>query len=206
MSEVPAPRSPEQLISTQANLQSEASRVLEDLGLIARLSTAGEPVLVGSVAMGLMVWRDIDLTVLCPRLDLDEVFALGAQIASHERVRGLQWRNDTGHWNQDPDYPDGLFWGVEYRSEAGDSWELDVWFIHEDTRQPDMRHLESFLPRLDDETRLAILTIKDVWRRTPLYGREVSSYDCYTAVLDHGVRTVEDFQQYLHARHRERAE
>ncbi len=200
MGNVPAPRAPEDLLDRQSRLQVEAARVIQDVGLRELLATIGEPVQVGSVALGLMVWRDIDLTVLCPRLDLELVFGLGASIAVHPRVRGLQFRNDTGHWNQDPLYPDGLFWGVEYRGEDGETWEMDIWFIHENDRQPDMQHLEEFLPRLTDETRLAILTIKDVWRRTPLYGREVSSYDCYTAVLDHGVRTIEEFQTFLDSR------
>ncbi len=198
--ELPTSRPAEELSAREAELQAAATMVLEDLDAITILSRVGEPVLVGSVALGLMVWPDIDLTVLCPALDMAQVFAIGAQLAGHERVRGLQWRNDTGHWNQDPLYPDGLFWGVEYRTPEGERWELDIWFIHEDTRQPDMRHLDDFLPRLDPETRLAIMTIKDIWRRTPLYGAEVSSFDCYTAVLDHGVRTPEQFQEYLDAR------
>jgi hypothetical protein len=200
MTKLPRPRQPGELRERQAQLQREAAEVLDDLSIIELASSVGQPVQVGSVALGLMVWRDIDLTVLCPQLDLDAIFELGGRIAAHERVRALQWRNDTGYWNQDPMYPDGFLWGVGCRSEAGADWALDVWFIHEDTRQPDMQHLESFLPRLTDETRLAILTIKDVWRRTPAYGREVSSYDCYIAVLDHGVRTVNEFEAYLAGR------
>ena len=197
---LPVPRDPALLVRRQRRLQEEAAGLLNDLDTMSLLSTVGEPVQVGSVALGLMVWRDIDLTVLCPDLSLTSIFDIGRQLTTHPRVRGVQFRNDTGHWNQDPGYPDGLFWGVEYRSDTGDTWELDIWFIHEDTRQPDMRHLETFLPRLTDETRLAILTIKDVWRRTPHYGNDVSSYDCYTAVLDHGIRTVDEFQAYLNRR------
>lgn len=198
--ELPAPRSPDELLARQAALQAEADGVLDDLGLSELLAEVGQPVRVGSSALGLMVWRDIDLTVLCPALELDAIFQLGARLVRHERVRGVQFRNDTGHWNTDPLYPDGIFWGVEYRGAAGDTWELDIWFIHEDTRQPDMRHLETIPPRLDDETRLAIMTLKDVWRRTPHYGKTVGSYDVYTAVLDGGARTLDDFQRYLDAR------
>lgn len=37
-------------------------------------------------------------------------------------------------------------------------------------------------------------------RRDPAYGREVSSVDIYGAVLEHGVRTPEEFDAYLAAR------
>ena len=56
--------------------------------------------------------------------------------------------------------------------------------------------------RLDAETRLAILRIKSRWvvsphRRDVAYGRQVSSMDLYTAVLEHGVRTPEAFDASL---------
>jgi len=68
---------------------------------------------------------------------------------------------------------------------AGDEWTLDIWFIHEDSQQFDLVHLESLPPRLTDEKRLAILRIKEACLGRPWY----SSYGIYVAVLDHGVRT-----------------
>lgn len=72
-----------------------------------------------------MVRRDLDVTVVCPRLDTaahERVAALGARLAVHERVRQVRLRNDTGAWNEDPDaYPDGLYLGPSYRSPASHS-------------------------------------------------------------------------------------
>lgn len=59
----------EDLYQRQAALQAEAETVEADLGLIELLSSVGRPVRVGSVALGLMVWRDLDLTVICSELD-----------------------------------------------------------------------------------------------------------------------------------------
>ena len=53
---------------------------------------------------------------------------------------------------------------------------------------------------LTDEMRLAILWIKDVWHRLPTYPDEVSGTDIYTAVLEHGLRTPEQFATYLQER------
>src|SRR5687768_4362794 len=96
-----------ELVTRQAALQAEAAGVLADLELFALLARAGSPVQVGSVALGLMVWRDIDVTVLCPSLDPAGIFALAAPLASHPRVGKLEFRNDSGHWNVDLGYPDG---------------------------------------------------------------------------------------------------
>jgi len=135
-------------LEQQRQLQREAAAVLADLDVLPRLREFGHPVQVGSVALGLMVARDIDLTVLCPALDTSAIFGAAAALASHPRVRELLLRDDTGSWNIDPDYPDGILWRPRYRSVAGDEWTLDIWFIHEDSQQFDLVHLESLPPRL----------------------------------------------------------
>jgi hypothetical protein len=144
-----------------------------------------------------MVRRDIDVTSLCPALEADNVFAVGRALAAHPRVHRLMFRNDTGSWNTDPAYPDGLYWGVGYRADTGEDWNLDLWFIREGTTQYDLEHLRTLVPRLDRETRVAILRTKEALAESPSYGREVHGYDVYTAVLDGGVRTPEGFAAWL---------
>jgi hypothetical protein len=181
------------LLDQQQALQEEAAEVLGALHLVPLLERAGRPVQVGSVALGLIVARDIDLTVLCPSLDAASCFDVLRTLAGHPRIRELRFRDDTGGWNTDSSYPDGVYWGLSYRSEAGVDWNLDVWFIHEDSRQFDLEHLESLLPRLTPETREAILAIKSSCLGRPWY----SSHGIYTAVLDHGVRTHEEYRVYV---------
>ena len=70
--------------------------MLADLELLPLLGQLGRPVQVGSVALGLMVARDIDLTVLCADLDAARVFDVVRPLAAHPRIRELRFRNDTG--------------------------------------------------------------------------------------------------------------
>ncbi|MBH1938729.1 hypothetical protein I5Q34_31465 [Streptomyces sp. AV19] len=193
---------PDDLTRQQERLRTEADAVAADLGLAELLDPAGEAVRVGSAALGLMVRRDLDVTVVCPVLD-DAAKALvagiGARLAVHDRVREVRFRDDTGHWNTDPRYPDGLYLGVAYRSAGGREWTLDLWFVDEPDRQPDLAHLTELPPRLTEAHRAAILTIKH-----ELAGRDegtarVPSYEVYRAVLDEGVATVEEFDAW-HAR------
>lgn len=110
--------------------------MLDDLASLPLLREIGRPIQVGSVALGLMVARDIDLTILCPVLDATRVFDAIRPLAAHPRVRELRFRNDAGLWNVDADDPDGVYWGrPRYRSEAGDDWKLDLWIIQEESRQ-----------------------------------------------------------------------
>ena len=189
------------LFRRQRLLQGEAEAVLDDLDLVAGLEAVGDPIRTGSSALGVMVKPDIDMTTACARLDLaafDAVAQLGTRLARHERVRQVTFRNDTGVWNTEPDkYPDGLFLQLRYRSVRPRDWNLDLWFVDQPERQPDLMHLRTLLPRLTDETRAAILRIKEEWTPRPEYGRQVNGTLIYDAVLDGGVRTLPDFAEWL---------
>jgi hypothetical protein len=193
-----------ELLRQQGELQGEAKAVEVDLHLDALLGPIGEPVRVGSVALGLMVWRDLDLTVVCTELTVEPIAAIGAGLAAHPRVRQVTFRNDTGHWKTNPSYPDGLYLGVGYRSPAGRDWKLDIWFIDEPDRQPDLAHLRWMPAQLSPETREAILVVKSAWAFRPEYGTSITSFDIYTAVLNDAIRTREDFEEWVAKRHKPR--
>ncbi len=181
-------------VSTPDELAAAAAVVRDDLGLDDVLGAIGEPHLVGSAALGLMVWPDLDMTVVCDCLDAGALYVAAAGLVRHPRVRQLTFRNDSGPWVTDPGrYPDGIYWGIDYR-DGERSWNIDVWFVADAERQPDLRHVRELGARLTPETREAILAIKRVWVGRPGYRRSVTSFDIYSAVLDRGVRTPEEFE------------
>jgi hypothetical protein len=186
----------DELLRRQAELQAEARAVEADLQLDELLGAIGNVNRVGSAALGLMVWRDLDLTVVCPKLALEPVTAAVARLAAHPRVNTISFRNDSGHWRTNPDYPDGLYLGVGYRSPAAAMWKLDIWFVDEPERQPDLAHLRRMPEKLTTEARTTILAIKSAWASRPEYGKSVMSVDIYRAVLDDGVRTLEAFDEW----------
>jgi hypothetical protein len=112
----------------------------------------------------------------------------------------VRFINDTGVWNTDPTYPDGLYLGLQCRSEVGHLWNVDIWFVDEPDRQPDLATMRDLPSRLTEETRAAILLVKDAWAGRPEYRRDVRSWDIYTAVLDDGVRTPAQFAEWLRRR------
>ena len=187
----------ESLEQRQDALQAEVRQVESDLRLDSLLEQVGRPVRVGSAALGLMVWRDLDITVICAKLDIGPVTKIGATLGSHPRIREVLFRDDTGSWNTDPAYPDGVYLGIAYRAPSGDDWKIDIWFVDEPERQPDLAHLQSIPPALNSENREAILRIKTVWSTRPEYRRSVTSFDVYTAVIHDGVRTLDQFDEWL---------
>jgi hypothetical protein len=188
----------EDLFVQQEKLQIEAHAVCTDLNIDALLSEFGDPVHTGSSVLGLMVRRDVDITVACPKLDTGAVARLGAELAAHERIWKVLFRNDTGSWNTEPEeYPDGLYLGLGYGSAEGHRWNFDIWFVDEPARMPDLGHVRTLPPRLTTETRAAILAIKHAWADNPAYGKTVRSFTIYSAVLDDGVRSPEEFDRWL---------
>lgn len=97
----------------------------------------------------------------------------------------------------DPKYPDGLYLGLQYHSARGRDWTLDLWFVDEPRYQPDLAHLRDLLPALTAERRATILAIKHARSSLPEHRAQTTSYSVYRAVLEDGVRTPEQFDQWL---------
>lgn len=194
-----------ELADAQSQLQMEADEVVRMLGLNALLGKIGRPIRVGSSAMGLMVRRDIDITVACDRLNEDTLAtfsAIAAQMISRtDCVMAVRFRNDTGQWNMEPEkYPDGHYLWLSVRTPDENTWTLDIWVVDEPERQPDIRHLTILLPRLSEADREAILGIKRVLAAACQSTVKIPSALVYEAVMDHGVRTYQDFENW-HRRH-----
>ncbi|MFB9952820.1 hypothetical protein ACFFP0_28580 [Rhizobium puerariae] len=193
------------ILERQAERQAESDAVVSALDLDGLLRMAGNPVRVGSSALALMVRRDIDITVVCERLDPGTCRTI-AEIAGNLMLRpcvgAVRYRNDSGFWNVAPqDYPDGHYLAVTYRSEKDEDWNLDIWFVDEPGRQPDLRHLETLAPRLTDDVRETILTIKTgLAANAPRGGKPAPSALVYEAVLDGGVTTAAEFREWLSRR------
>ena len=192
-----------ELLKRQEQLQAEAKAVAEELNLDDLLSLAGDPVRVGSAALGLMAWRDLDITVVCPKLDMDQVAEIASMLMVRQGIRELRFLNDTGVWNTDINYPDGFYIGLNYRAQSGEDWKLDLWFVDEPDKQPDLAHIKTMPERLTPELRKSILTIKNMWASRDEYGKEVKSFDIYTAVLDDHVKTPHQFEEWLKKKSRQ---
>lgn len=192
------------VLRTQRLLQEEADQIVELLDLDVLLSRVGKPIRVGSSALGLMVRRDIDITVVCESLSVEarEAFIrAGAELMSMDRyVVSVRFRNDSGAWNADPaSYPDGLYLGVSARASEGIDWTLDIWAVDRPERQPDLRHLQTLPPRLDDDRRKTILIIKQALAAMKSGSSEnrIPSAYVYEAVVEDGVGEVKQFAEWL---------
>ncbi len=153
--------------------------------------------------MGLMVTRDLDITVICESLDgntLQGFAEIGAKLMLLDQyVASVRFKNDTGPWNADPAaYPDGLYLWLSVRTHEGNDWTVDIWAVDEPEKQPDLAHLRTLMPRITDVDREIILQIKqELADRGCAAGERVPSALVYEAVMDGGIRETATFDAWL---------
>ncbi len=189
---------PSTLLKQADNLKAESQLVVADLELYKSLSTIGELKQIGSSVTGLLVWRDKDFAVTCPGALKEDVIKSLIPLLCSERISQIKFNNETGEFN-----PTGLpqdervYVAANYKMNNGNVWKLDISFWMKVQQEQESQYVEHIRKHLTADTRLAILWIKDIWHRKPAYYNQVCSMDIYTAVLDHSVRTPQDFDAYL---------
>lgn len=186
------------LLRRQEALQAEAQQLIVHLDLFTLLSHAGKPEQIGSSVSGLMVWRDLDFNVLCAHRNLSLVFETMQPLLVNPHVTRLDYANESGaHVPAELQGDERYYFVLFYETEAGHLWKIDISFWLSEKDRSQLAYLEYLSHHLTEETRLAILWIKDIWQHLPEYPYQVGGFDIYEAVLEHGVRTPAQFKAYL---------
>lgn len=186
-----------ELLSRQSALQAEATRVLAALNIVEMLAPAGRPVFNGSYVTGLMVWRDLDVSVTAPGKTSQQAYETMLPVLTHPDVALVRYRNEAGARNPTGNPDDERYFFASYVWVEGQEWKIDISFWLSRVPRAERLSPDRIILRLTDETRLAILWIKDVWHKRPEYMTTISSADIYDAVLDAGVRTPDEFEAFL---------
>jgi hypothetical protein len=199
-SEVLTPELAADLLRQQEELQQETVAVMQELDLLSVLSRAGTALQIGSSVFGTMVWRDIDFSVVSPDMSIEHAFDVMRPLLVHPRVKQSRYLNEFDAFCESGLlYDERLYFALWYQSQSGIEWKFDISFWRSAERSSEADQLRLMLDSLHAENRLAILWIKDIWYRLPTYRQQVSSMDIYDAVLQHGVRTPGEFDEYLRA-------
>jgi hypothetical protein len=178
------------ILARAAARQRDATRVLVGLELLARLRAVGEPVLVGAYAYELMVAPDIDIEVFARNPSAHEGLAALAPLVDVPGVTHLSFSNHLSDADQ------GLYFRLRYQEPGGPDWKVDCWLLPSDHPGPLSRNLVGPMrSALSADQRQTILTLKEaLWEARDVFPpAERHSIDVYRAVLDDGVRTLDEF-------------
>jgi hypothetical protein len=182
------------LQSTDYEIRAEADRLL-DSGVRAILADYGDVHIVGSYALQLMTWRDLDIHLVDDDPRVEVFFDLGGRLAALLHPHRMHFRDEST--TRTPDLPCGLYWGVYLGDERRGAWKIDIWQTDAQGFESVRRFCDGIAGRLDPSSRQAILSIKSACWAHPEYRRGFTSADVYDAVLDRGVRDVAGFWRDL---------
>jgi phosphoglycolate phosphatase len=177
----------ERPLPESARLRREAAGIVEETGLLSTLTECGQAGLKGSVALDLVVKRDIDFDLVAKGDLLDTVDHVYHQLLNIKGVREVRITDYRAEG--------GIKIGIDDYAGPSGSWSIDIWITNrtETTGAALVRRLRrTLLP----EHRKAILRIKRLYHERDLL-RDGLSTRIYRAVLDHGVRTPEQFERFL---------
>ena len=175
-----------------AKLRQEADIVLGLIRLYDILRPYGKVFTTGSFFLDVMIYPDIDLYIT--KVNLEQLFHIGAQLARSEHVTQVVFEK-----TDDPVLmPEGLY--LKPRVNYGDwgrLWKIDIWSLEETVIHEKMVDMRRFQAKMTPELRQQILNYKlsilTAQKRTPVY----SGYYIYQAFLDKGLTNHESVTQYL---------
>jgi hypothetical protein len=195
---MPVPDDDERLAARQDALQQEARDVLAELDLAGLFADVGPVLVTGSVVSGLMAWRDLDVMLRGgPELAPRDVLDLLARLVDRPGVVAFAYADERGERSPTGRPEDERYHlPITYRHGTAE-WRIDLTIWRHDLHEGVTAWHERLRDTVTPEQRAAILRIKDVWHRRPEYPDTVGSVEIYTAVLEHGVRTPEDFASWL---------
>ena len=185
------------LFDLDIGLRSEADRMLKASGLGEILWLEGFGV-VGSYAMQTMTWRDLDFERIDETPDWDSHWALGMRLAKLSWV----WKFSCANAYRQPGGVDqGLYWGLRLSDpDDGPIWKVDLWTARREEFARGSPNRARWATLLTDETRFHIMAIKEAVCDRPEYRRDLLSVHIYEAVLDEGVRGIEEFMRWWQSR------
>lgn len=185
----------EWLRNEQSRLRNQADKMMTITKIMDVFAKHGHLLPIeGSYLYELMMYPDLDIALTSDSATKQDFANLMQDLAAHPAVRGLSTA-DTINFNLSKrPMPKGYWIGVDIPFE-NDRWGIDCWLQQPDWGTDQLNDYADRLINLDQLAKDAVLAIKYELIRNGTYGKQYSSSDVYDAVLNDGVRTVEDFQK-----------
>ena len=187
------------VLEKQDALQSEATEILNKLNLLDFLSKFGNAKVIGSVALGLMTWRDIDIDMVVDELKEEDYFQVAQYLFSNPEVKRLILSDNRvlSEKLKAQGIPESMYLGVFVKANGDDEWKIDIRFVKDSLVRAE-KYIDEIKSKLNDENKKIILEIKNVICAHPKYiNKEIFGVDIYNSVLEGKVKNLDEFREYL---------
>jgi hypothetical protein len=184
----------ENLIKKSEKLCNTANDILAKTNAVEIFSKLGKVEIIGSLRLKMMYRLDIDLLVISEKIEKSKAQEITKQFLD----TGIFQTVALADYQTFPAYdmPLGFYWELIIPHE-NKNWKFDVWYLKPEERYTDLvlssiKKFESALAK-NPEKAETILKIKEAYFDGVKYKDKVKSFDIYTAVLENGVNSVEEF-------------
>ena len=194
------------LFALDAALHAQADALLLASGLGAIIAESGY-VPVGSYAMRTMTWPDLDFELYVDEPDWERHLGIGLRLLRTGWGRRVVC-SDGFRRAEESAQGASYYWGLRVSdpalgclSDADERiWKLDLHMSTPEQFAHATEPRERWAALMTEEARAEILALKEAFCHTPEYRRAVLSIHLYEAVLEAGVRGMEEFREWHRAR------
>ncbi len=171
------------------NYKNNADKLLYDFGLLNELNNYGTPYIVGSYAMDLMAWNDLDIYVSNESMSTEKLYEMTSFILNTFHPVWYEAKKDV---------IDGkAAWFHGFETEVLDELcNVDIWFFDNDTITKALDFSKNIKQKLlvNPELKEIVINIKQSLIANEQYGFDkFSSMDVHKAVFENNVRSYTDF-------------
>jgi hypothetical protein len=182
-------------------LQAEAAALLDELDRSGVFADVGPLALAGSYVSGLMCWPEVDVMLLVGAdYSPADVLRLISRVIELPGVVGFDYRDERAGRSPTGTARDERYHLPILLERGAEIWCLDLTLWLHDLHQNITAWHQRLRESITVEQRAAVLQIKHVWCQLPSYPHEVGGSEIYTAVIEDGVRTPQQFRDWLAAR------
>ncbi len=171
------------------NYKNNANKLLYDFGLLDELNNYGTPYIVGSYAMDLMAWNDLDIYVSNESMSTEKLYELTSFILNTFHPVWYEAKKEVS------DGKTVWFHGFETKI-LGELCNVDIWFFDKDTITKALDFSKNIKQKLlaNPELKEVVINIKQSLIENEQYGFDkFSSMDVYKAVFEDNVISYTDF-------------
>ena len=168
------------LIKISENIKTIADNLLNEKNIVEILSMFGEPLIIGSYALNLMIDEDIDIVIKTksPRESAINVLNKFIELGTFQKY-------GFGDFKKFPinGRPNGYI--VTLRTEYNKTkWELEIWILEEIVQY--LEQMKKFKKLINDKNRLEILGMKYQRKILGQSKNDISSFEIYNKIFNTG--------------------
>ncbi len=186
------------LLEESKRVKIQADKILKESGIVEILQTYGEVKIGGSYALDVMLRPDIDLFVVANQHDWEKVLNIQSTIMKSRYFREFDFVNWVDFEDQSLTSKKGYYF-QPWVPAGGKLWKIDIWLItpEYDKSVETTEHFKKLLTEADESKRVAILEIKEAMQQGKKYVKGVDGKLIYKAVLENGITTPKEFEEFL---------